>query len=81
MEVSHYESYSEYYKRVVFMEKNGRYISWYGAESLEESEKVTSTSDWKYAREISPKVEEIELTLDEIAEKFNIPVNKLKIKK
>lgn len=34
--------------------------------------------DWKYAQELQ---QEIELTLDEIAEKFEIPVEQLKIKK
>ena len=51
-------------KRVVFMEKNGGFLSWAWAETLEEAEKSTSTIFWKYAKEIEP----IEVTLEEIAQ-------------
>jgi len=50
-------------KRVVFMEKNGGFLAWAFAETLEEAEKPTSTTFWKYAKEIEP----IEVTLEEIA--------------
>jgi len=50
-------------KRVVFMEKNGGFLAWAFAETLEEAEKSTSTTFWKYAKEIEP----IEVTLEEIA--------------
>ena len=51
-------------KRVVFMEKNGGFLAWGFAETLEEAEKIVITTFWKYAKEIEP----IEVTLEEIAE-------------
>ena len=50
-------------KRVVFMEKCGGFLAWAFAETLEEAEKSTSTTFWKYAKEIEP----IQVTLEEIA--------------
>ena len=50
-------------KRVVFMKKNGGFLAWAFDETLEEAEKSTSTTFWKYAKEIEP----IEVTLEEIA--------------
>ena len=50
-------------KRVVFMEKNGGFLAWAVAETLEEAEKIVSTTFWKYAKEIEP----IQVTLEEIA--------------
>ena len=50
-------------KRVVFMEKNGGFLSWVFAETLEEAEKKVGTTFWKYAKEIEP----IQVTLEEIA--------------
>ena len=50
-------------KRVVFIVKNGGFLAWQFAETLEEAEKIVSTTFWKYAKEIEP----IEVTLEEIA--------------
>ena len=50
-------------KRVVFMEKKEGFLAWAFAETLEEAEKSTSTTFWKYAKEIEP----IQVTLEEIA--------------
>ena len=50
-------------KRVVFMEKNGGFLAWGFAETLEKAEKSTSTTFWEYAKEIEP----IQVTLEEIA--------------
>ena len=50
-------------ERVVFMEKNGGFLAWGFAETFEEAEKSTSTTFWKYAKEIEP----IQVTLEEIA--------------
>ena len=50
-------------KRVVFMEKNGWFLAWKDAETLEEAENATDTWFWNYAKEIEP----IEVTLEEIA--------------
>ena len=51
-------------KRVVFMEKCGGFLAWEFAGTLEEAEKIIGTSFWKYAKEI----EQVEVTLEEIAE-------------
>ena len=50
-------------KRVVFMEKNGGFLAWVFAETLEKAEKTVGTGFWNYAKEIEP----IEVTLEEIA--------------
>lgn len=39
-------------KRVVFMEKKGRFISWANAESLEASEDVIETDSWGMAKDL-----------------------------
>lgn len=68
--------------RVVFMEKNGKYIAWSNATSFEEAEKTTSTIIWNYAIDVKETQPEIkELTIDEIAEKFGVKAEQIKIKK
>lgn len=53
-------------KRVVFMEKNGYFVAWSGASTIEEAEKVTSTCGWNYAKDIEePHI--IELTIEDIS--------------
>lgn len=69
-----------WHKRVVFMEKNGEFLAWADAESIEESEHKVDTCAWSFAREIQPATT-LELTLDEIAEKFNVSPEQIKIKK
>jgi len=60
--------YAEGAKRVVFAFKNGLYISWCYAETLEDSETETATTTWRYAKEIDePKA--IELTVNQLLEK------------
>ncbi len=73
-------------KRVVFAHKQNKYISWNGATSFEEAESVVTTSFWdhaiteeEYEGLNKPKV--IELTLEEIAAKFDTAVDLIKIKK
>ena len=63
-------------KRVVFMKKCDKYISWVDAETIEESENIYKTAYWRYAKELNEKVE---LTKSQIAEKFGIPVDYIKI--
>ena len=61
--------------RVVFMEKCGKFIAWYDADTIEKSENIISTTYWNYAvdldwqpeREIKP----LKLTMEQIAQKFN----------
>ena len=73
-------------KRVVQFERSIRdinyYFAWNDAETLEDSLEQTRLVDWKFAKEIEPEQPKvIELTLEEIAEKFGVEVNNLKIKK
>ena len=63
-------------RRVVFMKRCGRYISWIDAETIEESENIYKTTSWRYAKELNEKVE---LTKSQIAEKFGIPVDLIEI--
>ena len=39
-------------KRVVFMEKNGKYLAWQYAETIEAAEKETSIASWSYAVDV-----------------------------
>ena len=64
-------------KRVVFMEKCGGFLAWAFAETLEETEKSTSATFWKYAKEIEP----IQVTLEEIAEWKKISKELITIKR
>ena len=75
-----------WFKRVVEFEKEVRgklhYFAWRGSETIEDSLEKTQLNNWKMAKEIEPeKQNKIELTLDEIAEKFGVSVENLKIKK
>ena len=67
---------NSWHRRVVFMKRCGRYISWINAETIEESEDIYKTTSWRYAKEFPEKVE---LTKSQIAEKFGIPINLIKI--
>lgn len=68
----------EWKKRVVFMQKNGKFLAWTKAETIEEAERENATFVWNYARETQPAI--LELTLDEIAKKFNVAPEQIKIK-
>ena len=65
-----------WYKRVVFMKKCNRHLSWLKAETVEESESIYEATAWRYAKEFPEKVE---LTKSQIAEKFGIPIDLIKI--
>ena len=64
-------------KRVVFMGKNGGFLAWGFAETLEEAEKTVAISFWKYAKEIEP----IQVTLEEIAKWKGVSKEQIIIKK
>jgi hypothetical protein len=67
-------------KRKVFAKKNGIFLAWYNAKTDEAVKKELRLDSWKYAKEIEePK--ELELTLEQIAEKFGVSVESIKIKK
>lgn len=42
-------------KRVVFMEKCGKFIAWTNVETIEDTETVLDTCSWKYAEDIKPE--------------------------
>ena len=65
-----------WYKRVVFMKKCGMFLSWDNAETIENAEWTYRVATWRYAKDIPEKVE---LTKSEIAEKFGIPFDYIKI--
>ena len=67
---------NSWHRRVVFMKRCGRYISWINAETIEESEDIYKTTSWRYAKEFPEKVE---LTKSQIAEKFGIQIDLIKI--
>jgi hypothetical protein len=61
MEVSN--NGSTWSKRVVFMKKDGYYMAWFMAETIEAAQTEFDTSLWKYAREVqpvNPRITEIE---------------------
>lgn len=63
--------------RVVFMEKAGKFIAWACATTIEDAEKIVETTSWSQAKEVQPTVE---LTITEIAEKFGILPEHVRIK-
>lgn len=65
-------------RRKLVVIKNNKAVCWTGASTEKEVLESTSISNWDTWREIQP---EVELTLEQIAEKFGIHVDKLKIKK
>jgi hypothetical protein len=67
--------------QVVFMEKCGRFFAWASAKTIEEAEREIEIKRWSYVKDIEPQPTTIELTMDEIAEKFGVDVKILKIKK
>jgi hypothetical protein len=49
-------------KRVVIMVKNGKYVAWFKAKSLEEAEYETSATAWDYAWEVEEQTFPITIT-------------------
>lgn len=72
MEVSDSENFYNPQIRVVFMEKNGKYLAWRDANTVEEAEKVLTTTSWAYAREVDPIVE---LTAEDISAGKGVGIN------
>ena len=69
----------DWLKRKVIMKKNGKFLAWRIAESDEEVLRTSIITGWKYAKEIEECP--VEITLEDIAEKFGVDVNLIKIKK
>ena len=63
-------------KRVVLMKRCNRYLSWINAETIEESEDVYEATAWRYAKDIP---NEIIISKAEIAKKFGVPFDYIKI--
>ena len=58
-----------WFKRVVFMKKCGRYLAWNNAETFEEAENEPCLTVWKFAKDIEePK--EFTITLSDINSKM-----------
>ena len=63
-------------KRVVFMEKCGKYLAWHDSKTLEDAEKAWGVRTWNYAKDLEPapeekllsRLEEIEREVKEIKE-------------
>jgi len=71
-------------KRVVFMEKNGEYIAWACAETIEDAEKVNETTPWGFAEDIEDIEEplpDVHLTMEQVADLAKCKVEQLKISK
>lgn len=67
MEVSN--NGSTWSKRVVFMKKDGYYMAWFMAETIEAAQTEFDTSLWKYSREIqpvNPRIAEIERYIQQL---------------
>jgi|GEM_PF-4747932 len=77
------DSGDSWLRRVVFMEKNGRFLAWSNAETPKSAEGEYRVVDWKLATDIKPKPEPqpVEITIDQIAQKFGITPEQVKIKK
>ena len=69
------EDFKNANKRVVFIEKCGKFIAWLDVDTIEKSENITSTTYWNYAVDLDWQPEEqtkpLKLTMEQIAEKFN----------
>jgi hypothetical protein len=69
-------------KRKVITNNNDKFITWCGAETDEEVNNSFETSYWNFAKDIEPEIDDnLELSLEEIAEKFGVNVEQIKIKK
>ena len=83
MIVSDYSDFEDECTRVVFMEKQGKFIAWDGAETLEEAETQVDTCPWNYAKdlsEINPQKELLLSKADELiakAEELKKEANKI----
>lgn len=64
-----------WYKRVVFMEKNGKFLAWAFAGSIEEAESEFDTCAWTFAREID---EPEEMTLEEVCKELGREIKIIK---
>jgi hypothetical protein len=64
-------------KRVVFMKRCNRYLSWLKAETIEESEGVYEATAWRYAKEVESKprtitISDLNSKIEDIKKLFGI---------
>jgi len=64
MIVSNNNDFSKSLERVVFMEKNGKFLSWHYATTLEEAEKINHVTTWDYAKDIEQTSIEITVKIN-----------------
>ena len=61
-------------RRVVLMQKNGKYIAWSNAETIEEAESINETTTWEFAKDIDEVEKPFEISYSEatklLEEKF-----------
>ena len=70
----------KWYKRVVFMKKRDRFLAWFSAETIEESESIYEAYGWNYAKDVEPKQRTITLSdlnskIEDIKKLFGIGDN------
>ena len=66
----------DWYIRVFFMEKKGKFLCWQYAETIEDAKKETLITSWNFMRELTEKRK---LTMQEIADKFELDVEQIEI--
>lgn len=77
MWVSDDEDFSIKNKAFVFGKKNGKYLAW--SDTLKNDLKSRYVIHWNYAKLIEENKKKVELTIDEIAERFGVDKKYIKI--
>jgi hypothetical protein len=80
MMVGNCRNIGSWLKRLVYGKIGNWWYAYSNIDSINELTDDVPLNPWKYAEEIEEEPT-LELTLDQIAEKFNVSVDKLKIKK
>lgn len=71
----------DWQKRVVIAHKCGKYVAWSNATTIKDADMEIFTTTWGYAKDVDTESQPMELTIDQIAEKFGITPEQVKIKK
>ena len=72
----------DWYRKVVFMQKNGKFLAWNNVDTIELASTVEYASTWDFAREVNKAPQIVELTLKDISEGngVGVPVELIRIK-
>ena len=62
-------------RRVVFMEKNNKFIAWINAETLVDATTINGTSAWGFAKDIEEEPKLVKLTMKDISEGKGVGVD------